>query len=271
MADVKWIKITTDMFDNRKIKHLRKLPEGNAIVLIWVMLLTLAGRCNAGGMVFLTETIPYTPKMLADELDFSENTVSLALEALKQLGMIQTDNFLQITNWGEYQNVDGLEKLREQTRQRVANFRERKALEACNVTGNVTVTHGNATDIDIDTDKDKEKEKERERTKKTGESTTRKRFVPPTLDEVAAFVQEIGGKVDPQRFLDYYASNGWMVGRNHMRDWKATVRRWAREDGKTGNAPATAPKPSALTAQGYTQRQYAGDMINLFEDDEGAT
>lgn len=49
MADVKWIKITTDMFSNRKIKHLRKLPEGNSIVLIWVMLLTMAGRCNSGG------------------------------------------------------------------------------------------------------------------------------------------------------------------------------------------------------------------------------
>ena len=104
-----------------------------------------------------------------------------------------------------------------------------------------------------------------------GEGTTRKRFVPPTLDEVAAFVQEIGGKIDPQRFLDYYASNGWMVGRNHMKDWKATVRRWAREDGKTGKAPATTPKPSALTAQDYTQRQYAGDVINLFEDEEDGT
>ena len=55
MAEVKWVKLTTDMFDNRKIKHLRKLPDGNNIVLIWVMLLTMAGRCNAGGMIFLTE------------------------------------------------------------------------------------------------------------------------------------------------------------------------------------------------------------------------
>ena len=91
MADVKWIKITTDMFDNRKIKHLRRLPEGNNIVLIWVMLLTMAGRCNAGGMIFLTENIPYTPKMLADELGFEENTVKLALDALEQLEMITTE------------------------------------------------------------------------------------------------------------------------------------------------------------------------------------
>ena len=87
MAEIKWIKITTDMFDNRKIKHLRKLPEGNNIVLIWVMLLTMAGRCNAGGMIFLTENIPYTPKMLADELGFEENTVKLALQFLEQFNM----------------------------------------------------------------------------------------------------------------------------------------------------------------------------------------
>ena len=88
MAEIKWIKMTTDMFDNRKIKHLRKLPDGNSIVLIWVMLLTMAGRCNSGGMIFLTENIPYTPKMLADELGFEENTVQLALKALEQLNMV---------------------------------------------------------------------------------------------------------------------------------------------------------------------------------------
>ena len=91
MAEVKWIKLTTDMFDNRKIKHLRRLPEGNSIVLIWVMLLTMAGRCNASGMIFLTENIPYTPKMLADELDFEENTVVLALRALEDLNMVVTN------------------------------------------------------------------------------------------------------------------------------------------------------------------------------------
>ena len=83
LADVKWIKLTTDMFDNRKIKHLRRLPDGNNIVLLWIMLLTMAGRCNAGGMIFLTENIPYTPKMLADELGFEENTVILGIQALE--------------------------------------------------------------------------------------------------------------------------------------------------------------------------------------------
>lgn len=119
MAGVAWVKITTDMFDNRKIKHLRRLPDGNNIVLIWVMLLTMAGRCNAGGMIFLTKNIPYTPKMLADELDFEENTVIRALQALEQFNMIVTDGAcFRIAGWEEYQNVEGLEKIREQNRLR---------------------------------------------------------------------------------------------------------------------------------------------------------
>ena len=157
MAEVKWVKLTTDMFDNRKVKHLRKLPEGNNIVLIWVMLLTMAGRCNSGGMIFLTENIPYTPKMLADELDFEENTVILALQALEQLDMIVTDNgFFTIAGWEEYQNIEGMDKIREQNRLRQAKFKQKQRLLQGNVTDNVTVTQGNA----IEEEKEVELEKE---------------------------------------------------------------------------------------------------------------
>ena len=156
MAEVKWVKLTVDMFDNRKIKYIRKLPEGNNIVLIWVMLLTMAGRCNAGGMIFLTENVPYTPKMLADELDFEENTVILALQALENLNMIVTDNgFFAIAGWDKYQNIDGMEKIKEQNRKRQAKFKKKKKLLIGNVTDNVTVTQGNATE-------EKEEEKEEE-------------------------------------------------------------------------------------------------------------
>lgn len=174
MAEVKWIKITTDMFDNRKIRHLRKLPEGNNIVLIWVMLLTLAGRCNASGMIFLTANIPYTPKMLADELEFEESTVVLALEALERFGMIQNmdSGVINITGWQEYQNIEGMEKIKEQTRKRVAKHRENQKRLACNVTSNATVTQSNAIDID------KEREKEREEDKKENKSV---RETTPTL------------------------------------------------------------------------------------------
>lgn len=158
MAEVKWIKITTDMFDNRKIKHLRRLPDGNNIVLIWVMLLTMAGRCNSGGMIILTENIPYTTKMLADELNFEESTVILALKSLENLNMVVTDNgVFTIAGWEEYQNIEGMEKIREQNRIRQAKFKQKqKLLQDSNVIGNVTITEGNATDIDIEEDKEED-------------------------------------------------------------------------------------------------------------------
>lgn len=157
MSEVKWVKITTNMFDNRKIKHIRRLPEGNNIVLIWVMLLSLAGRCNASGMIFLTENIPYTNKMLADELGFDESVIYIALETLEKFGMISRneEELLSINNWDEYQNVEGLDRIREQTRARVAKHRAAKKIE-CNVTSNVTVTQGNAVEEDIEEDIDKE-------------------------------------------------------------------------------------------------------------------
>ena len=161
MAEIKWIKLTTDMFDNRKIKHLRRLPEGNNVVLIWVMLLTMAGRCNSNGMIFLTENIPYTPKMLADELDFEESTVQLALRALEQLNMIVTNNgFFSIAGWEEYQNIEGMDKIREQNRIRQAKHREKQKL----LQSNVTITLSNGTDIEEDKEIELEKDKEIKRT-----------------------------------------------------------------------------------------------------------
>ena len=166
MAEVKWIKLTTDMFDNRKIKHLRRLPDGDSIVLIWVMLLTMAGRCNANGMIFLTENIPYTPKMLADELDFEESTVSLALKALEELNMIVANgHYFSIAGWEEYQNIEGMERIREQTRKRVAKHRENKNLLPCNATSNATVTQCNATDKEEDKEIDKDIEKKNKKVK----------------------------------------------------------------------------------------------------------
>lgn len=62
---------------------------------------------------------------------------------------------------------------------------------------------------------------------------TRAHFIPPTLEEVTAYVRERGSKVDPQGFIDFYAAKGWMVGKNKMRDWRAACRnaeKWERWD-----------------------------------------
>lgn len=134
MCEVKWIKITINMFDNRKIKHIRKLPEGNNMVLIWIMLLTMAGRCNSGGFIFLTENIPYTPKMLADELGFEESVICMALKVFEELEMVSMDESqLSIPGWDEYQNAEGLEKIREYEAKRKSAQRERKKAKAVGV------------------------------------------------------------------------------------------------------------------------------------------
>ena len=98
MGEVQWIKIYIDMFDKRKIKKLRRLPAGNELLLIWIMLLATAGKCNAGGMIYITETVPFTEEDLADELGFEVGTVKLALTAFRELDMIATtdDGFISV-------------------------------------------------------------------------------------------------------------------------------------------------------------------------------
>jgi predicted phage replisome organizer len=157
MADVKWIKITTDIFNNRKIRVIETMPEGYAIIVAWVKLLCLAGTTNDSGQIYLTTNIPYTEQTLAAQFNMPLATVQLALTTFEKFEMIErVDDFLKITNWEKYQNVQGLEKVREQTRNRVSRYRERqKSLPKC-TTNDVTlqVTQGNATDIDIELDID---------------------------------------------------------------------------------------------------------------------
>lgn len=273
MAAVKWVKITTDMFDNRKIKHLRKLPDGNNIVLIWVMLLTMAGRCNAGGMIFLTENIPYTPKMLADELGFEENTVKLAINALEQLNMVCTDNgFFSIAGWNEYQNIEGMEKIREQTRQRVTAHRQKqKALAAAaqsNVTCNVTVTQSNATEEDIDIDKEKEKEYRDMGASAPNPSPSHKPKKPvkhkygeyanvlladDELEKLKEAFSDWEERIE--RLSGYIASTG-KAYKSHY----ATIRNWARKDAQA--------QPVTRRAEGasYSRKPTKAEELNDFYD-----
>ena len=91
-------------------------------------------------------------------------------------------------------------------------------------------THTNDTDTVTDTDT--VINNNIESSAKTGEK--RKRFTPPTVEEVKAYCEERGNNVDPQRFVDFYEMKDWMVGRNKMKDWKAAVRTWEKRDGDRG-------------------------------------
>lgn len=229
MAEVKWIKLTTDMFDNRKIRHLRKLPEGNNIVLIWVMLLTMAGKCNAGGMIFLTENIPYNSKLLAEEVDFEERVVELALKALHELGMIETDgDYFTISNWKEHQNVEGMERIREQNRIRKQNQRAKQKLAI--EESHVTSRDSHATDIDKDIEKDNTVSIDTVRSTKVqpvieewnklnlqkvisvNAGTTRNTLLNARLKEYGLEkVLEAIRSIDKSSFLKGQNKNGWVV------------------------------------------------------------
>jgi predicted phage replisome organizer len=169
LAEIKWIKITTDMFEHEKIDFISTLPEADAIIVIWIRILALAGKCNAGGYIFLTEKIPYTEEMLAQKFKKPVNVVKLAFETFHRLDMIDRDDKgYYLPNWEKYQNIDGLERIREQNRIRKQKERDRKKeLPESHVTVTNKSLPIHATDIRI---KNKEKE-------------IKKDIVPPQFDE----------------------------------------------------------------------------------------
>ena len=156
--DVKWIKVSTSMFEsNRKIKQIEVMPEGDTILVIWLKLLLLAGNVNDRGAIYITPEIPYTEEMLASELRRPLTTVRMALSVFETFGMIEiVDNVFYLSSWDKYQNTDKLAEMREQTRQRVAKHRENKRLAQCNASGNVTVTLRNAVEEEREKEKDLE-------------------------------------------------------------------------------------------------------------------
>lgn len=281
MADVKWIKITTDMFDNRKIKHLRRLPDGNSVVLIWVMLLTMAGRCNSGGRIFLTETIPYNPKMLADELDFEENTVQLALTSLEQLNMVvMQDGFLTVPGWEEYQNIEGMEKIRESKRLSQARWRaKQKELQAASTVDSTVVSteieSGNA-DIDKERDLEREKEEEGEVIDISPEANASATVPPPPKEKPVKpkgkhkhgeyknvlltdeELEKLKGEFPDyeeriERLSSYVASTG-----KSYKSHYATIRHWAKND--QGKAQKQSSYQNKQSAQGNV-------FLEMLEDD----
>lgn len=172
MADVKWIKITTDIFDDEKILLIESLPDSYAIITCWFKLLCLAGKQNNNG-VFLMGRIAYTDKMLATIFRMKESTVTMALQTFEQFGMVEiVDGVITIPNWEKHQNLGKMQQVREQTRQRVARHRDKQRLIAasnaqCNAECNADVT---PTEEDIEEDKDKNKIENKGNTYASGEA-----------------------------------------------------------------------------------------------------
>lgn len=140
-SEIKWFKLMNDMFDDEKIEYIESLPDGDAIITIWVKILCLASKSNEGGNLMITSEIPYTPDLLAHKFKKTPVQIDYALTIMQKLKMIDIiDNIICVSNWVKYQSVDELSRIREQTRLRVAKYRENKKLLECNATSNATVT-----------------------------------------------------------------------------------------------------------------------------------
>lgn len=129
MAEIKWIKITTDIFDDDKILLIESLPDADAIIVIWFKLLCLAGKQNNSGVFLMNDRIPFTDKMLATIFRRKEATVQLALQTFEQFGMIEVvDGVITIPNWGKHQNLDSLEKKTAYMREYMKEYRHKQKL-----------------------------------------------------------------------------------------------------------------------------------------------
>ncbi len=192
MADVKWIKLSTDMFDDEKIDFIQSLPEGDSLLVIWVRLLTMAGKCNANGYIYLTENIPYTEEALSYKFKKSVNVIKLALQTFQNLNMIEiNEKGIELINWAKYQSLDGLDKIKEKEQARVRKQKQREREKLIEAPSNSEIivekdmsrdSHGDVTrdpsiieeerELDIELDKDINKEldidKEREENKAQG-------------------------------------------------------------------------------------------------------
>lgn len=262
MAEVKWIKIVTDIFDDEKILLIESMPEADSIIVIWFKLLCLAGRQNNSGVFLMNGRIAYTDEMFATIFRRPLNTVRLALRTFEMYGMIEIINHtVTIPNWSKHQTMDRIEQNREYMKNYMRKRRAEQRMLAEGSTDSKSNGKANGQSNVSDAEENRE-DKNREEEKR--EEPKRKRFTPPTESELTAYAAEKGyTRFNAERFLAYYESNGWKVGRNPMKDWKAAVRNWASRD----DSPQPARQNPALD---YTQRENTtADYSNLYVDLSG--
>lgn len=238
MSDVKWIKIVTDIFDDEKIQLIEAMPEADSIIVVWFKILCLAGKQNNGGVLMLNDKIPFTDEMLSTIFRRSVQVVRMALKIFSDLGMVEIiSGVVTIPNWEKHQSLGALETAREKTRIRVAAHRTKQKLlaDGCNV----TETLCNASDKSR-LDKTRE-DKISDSADKPRKSV--RKFIPPTLEEVAAYITENGYDVDARKFHKYYsdAEPPWHDQKGApVKNWKQKIITWS---GRSKSDKPAQPKP----------------------------
>ena len=265
-----WLKLRRDFFKRHDIKILESMPQGKEYVLFYIKL--LAESVDHGGELRFNETIPYTADMLAAVTDTDTEVVDKALDNLKTLGLlvVADDGTMSlpyavklIDSCADNDNARRQARYRERHREdngksnTISTPNNTDSNTESNTKSNGTVTQSvtnsnEILDIEIDT-RDIDIKRESIEREKNGDRSPRTRFIKPSPDDILSYFTDYAYKkgitIDPvvesERFYNYYESNGWRVGRNPMRDYKAACRNWL-----LNNLSKTKPLPPSANPFG---------------------
>lgn len=222
MADNRyyWLKLKRDFFKRHDIRIIESMPNGKDYILFYLKL--LCESVDHEGNLRFSEQIPYNEDMLATITGTNVDIVRSAIQIFTKLEM------MDILDDGTYFMTEVNRMLGCET-EWAAKKREYRTIKR-QLEDNVLPLSDKSKSIEIEKELDTELEKELDIKGECegGNKKPAKRFSPPTLEEVTAYCRERNNDIDPQHFIDYYSSNGWMVGKNKMKDWKAAVRTWER-------------------------------------------
>lgn len=220
-----WLKLPKDFFEDRAIKKLRSIAGGDTYTIIYLKMLL---RTLEDGGKFIYEGIEDSiVEEIALDIDEKEEDVSVAVNYLIKKGlMVCTEDEAELTRMHEMigSETDKAKLMRKK--------REQSNIVTQN--GN-NVTHLLPDVTNCYTEKEKEIDKEldiKETTTKVVVKKKRQKFEKPTKQQVDDYCRELKVTFDSEKFIDYYESKGWYVGKSPMKDWKATVRNWLRQEKK---------------------------------------
>lgn len=145
--ELKWICLSTSVFDNPKIKLIMAMPQGDALFNCWLRLYCLAGKCNSDGQIFISPQVPVNPEVLAQIFGKPLDLIQTALEIFERLGMINREESgaLCIIDWEKDQHQNGIARVREKSRQRTARCRARQN----KASGSADLSAGNQDDSSV--------------------------------------------------------------------------------------------------------------------------
>ena len=228
-----YLRLKDNFFDSDELKILESMKDGYLYSNI-LLKLYLRSLKNDGKLV-VNDRIPYNAEMLASVTGHQVGTIKQALSMFKELGLIEI-----LENGAIYmldiQNFIGKGST-EADRQRLYDRRisdERKQKKLTQSRNLEEILKKSTPEIEIELEKEIKIEKEIDSSAST--TTKRKRFEKPTLSEIEQYCIERNNNVNAEQFFDYYESNGWKVGKNSMKDWKAAVRTWERSEYRKPNS-----------------------------------